>query len=86
MLILHCFHAFDESGKAIYHTNVLMSIGEEYMVVCMDSILNPLEQKMIKTYCKNNSKTVVRNSSFLRISRKHTYITTTTTTTNIEHA
>lgn len=54
-----CFHAFDESGKAIYHTNVLMSIGEEYMVVCMDSILNPLEQKMIKTYCKNNSKVLI---------------------------
>lgn len=53
------FHAFDESGKAIYHTNVLMSIGAEYMVVCLDSILNPLEQKTIKSYCKNNDKTLI---------------------------
>jgi hypothetical protein len=32
------FEAFDASGAAIYHTNVLMSVGERFAAVCVESI------------------------------------------------
>src|ERR1700761_7095115 len=32
------FDAFDEHGKAIYHTNVVMGIGTKFVVICLDSI------------------------------------------------
>jgi len=32
------FEAFDADGTAIYHTNVLMSVGEKFAAVCLDCI------------------------------------------------
>jgi hypothetical protein len=32
------FQAFDAQGKAIYHTNVLMCIGQKFAVVCLEAI------------------------------------------------
>jgi hypothetical protein len=32
------FRAVDQSGRDIYHTNVMMCIGEEFAVVCSESI------------------------------------------------
>lgn len=32
------FDAVDEGGAAIYHTNVLMNVGEELAVICADAI------------------------------------------------
>ena len=41
------FHAFDKYGKAIYHTNVLMCIGEKFSVIYIDSITNPQEKETV---------------------------------------
>lgn len=35
------FLATDASGKAIYHTNVMMSIGDRFAVICLEAIANP---------------------------------------------
>ena len=32
------FEAFDAGGAAIYHTNVLMSVGERFAAVCLEAI------------------------------------------------
>ncbi len=32
------FDAVDETGKAIYHTNVMMAVGHKYVVICLDSV------------------------------------------------
>jgi hypothetical protein len=32
------FEAHDAAGAAIYHTNVLMSVGERFAAVCLDAI------------------------------------------------
>lgn len=37
------FDAFDRSGQPIYHTNVLLSIGTEFAVLCSDAV--PAEQR-----------------------------------------
>lgn len=34
------FDAVDESGKPIYHTNVMMCVADQYVVICLDSIRN----------------------------------------------
>src|SRR6186713_1007116 len=38
------FDALDMNGLSIYHTNVMMCVGDRYVVICMDSIPN-LSQK-----------------------------------------
>ena len=34
------FDAVDETGKPIYHTNVMMCVADQYVVICLDSIRN----------------------------------------------
>lgn len=41
------FHARDRGGRAIYHTNVLMSIAEDLTVICLDSISDKGERTAI---------------------------------------
>lgn len=35
------FDAVDETGTAIYHTNVLMCVGTEFALICLDAIVDP---------------------------------------------
>lgn len=42
------FHAADQAGKAIYHTNVLMAIGDRFAVICLDSIPDEAEKVSVK--------------------------------------
>jgi hypothetical protein len=53
------FHATDASGKDIYHTNVMMAIGETFVVVCLDSVKQPNERVMLEKLFKTTSKTVI---------------------------
>ncbi len=32
------FEAYDKQGKPIYHTNVMLSVGTHWVVVCLDSV------------------------------------------------
>jgi hypothetical protein len=41
------FNAFDQQGTAIYHTNVLMAIGSEFAVICLDTITNAMERETV---------------------------------------
>ena len=41
------FHCFDENGAAIYHTNVVMCVGEKLAVVCLDTIENAEEREKV---------------------------------------
>ncbi len=41
------FSAVDAHGKSIYHTNVMLSIGDTFAVICLDSITNETERKNI---------------------------------------
>lgn len=42
------FQAVDASRFPIYHTNVMMCIGDKFAVVCFDSIPNPEEKEKVK--------------------------------------
>ncbi|MCB2379009.1 amidinotransferase [Hymenobacter sp. BT635] len=41
------FHAHDAQGELIYHTNVMMCIGAEFAVVCLDSITDAAERATV---------------------------------------
>ncbi len=41
------FHAYDRQTKQIYHTNVLMSIGDKFSIVCLESIIDGNEKSNV---------------------------------------
>ena len=43
----------------IYHTNVMMALGEEYAVVCLDSVDDKKERKNLLKHIKESGKEVV---------------------------
>ncbi|TWI98134.1 hypothetical protein JN11_03213 [Mucilaginibacter frigoritolerans] len=53
------FDAVDQHGKAIYHTNVLMCMGSNFAVICMDSIPNPHEKVMVKESLLSTHKEII---------------------------
>ncbi|RYU92562.1 amidinotransferase [Mucilaginibacter terrigena] len=53
------FDAFDQSGQAIYHTNVLMAIGSKFVVICLDSITNPTEKEKVTNSLTSTNKKIV---------------------------
>lgn len=53
------FHATDTAGKAIYHTNVLMALGDCFAVICLDSIQNQSEKTSVKEALQSAGKIIV---------------------------
>jgi len=41
------FHSHDKAGKEIYHTNVMMCIGEKFAVICLDTITDKQERENV---------------------------------------
>lgn len=41
------FFAHDPQGRKIYHTNVMMCVGQQYCIICLESITNDVERKMV---------------------------------------
>jgi hypothetical protein len=41
------FNAFDAAGFPIYHTNVMMCIGSDFAVICLDAISNDDEKEKV---------------------------------------
>lgn len=53
------FHAYDKNGFPIYHTNVTMSIGKEYAVICLDSIIDSKEKELVKNKVISLGKEII---------------------------
>lgn len=56
------FNAYQTVGKqrlSVYHTNVVMSIGDEFAVVCIDSIDNEQERNSVLDALKQSGREVV---------------------------
>jgi len=56
------FRANDKSKNPIYHTNVMMSVGADFAVVCMDSISSKKERSRLKKQFKKTGKQAVEIS------------------------
>jgi len=44
---VHAFTSVDENGKEIYHTNVMMCLGERFAMVCAQSIPDEAEREAL---------------------------------------
>ncbi|RYY37972.1 MAG: amidinotransferase [Sphingobacteriaceae bacterium] len=53
------FHANDQAGQAIYHTNVLMAIGSKYVVICLDAITDDEELELLIDSFEATGKEIV---------------------------
>ena len=53
------FSAVDNRGKAIYHTNVLMNIGDAYAIVCEEAIRDKKEKESVIQHLKDSGKEII---------------------------
>jgi hypothetical protein len=53
------FHSLDDEGEQIYHTNVMMAMGLDYVVICLDSIADPEERKIVEAKFASTNKYIL---------------------------
>ncbi|MFN4253835.1 MAG: citrulline utilization hydrolase CtlX [Saprospiraceae bacterium] len=53
------FHSVDEHGQDVYHTNVMMALGETFVVICLDSVRDPQERAMLEAKFAATGKEIV---------------------------
>lgn len=56
------FSASDENDKPIYHTNVLMCVGDIFAVVCLEAIKNPDQRQLVRSVLEETNKYIVEIS------------------------
>jgi hypothetical protein len=56
------FSAVDGKKQPIYHTNVMMALGETFVVICMDTIKDKKEKKMLLDLFEETNKEVIEIS------------------------
>ncbi len=55
----HAFQSYQGHRVAIYHTNVMMAVGEQYAVVCLASIDDPAERQLVVDELTETGKQVI---------------------------
>ena len=58
-VIFEAFQTVNGERKPIYHTNVMMCIGDTFAVVCADSIDDKKERKMVLDSLRGDEKEVI---------------------------
>ena len=53
------FEAKDAEGRDVYHTNVLMGIGTNYALICLDMITDPERRATVKARLEESGRTVI---------------------------
>ncbi|SHJ22683.1 hypothetical protein SAMN05444000_10677 [Shimia gijangensis] len=53
------FAARDAQGRDVYHTNVLMGIGTEYALVCLDMIVDAERRRTVATRLEQSGRQVI---------------------------
>ena len=56
------FKAVDDKAQPIYHTNVMMCMGDQFVVICLDSIPNEKEKQMLLDSFEQTNKEVIEIS------------------------
>nr|WP_314898176.1 arginine deiminase-related protein [uncultured Flavobacterium sp.] len=58
-VIFEAFQTVGSERKLIYHTNVMMCVGETFAVICADCIDDKKERKMVLENLKENGKEII---------------------------
>jgi hypothetical protein len=52
------FAAYDKQGNEIYHTNVLMHIGHDYAVICLEAVFHKDRKPLLKSLQTSGKKII----------------------------
>ena len=58
-ILFEAFQTFNGERKLIYHTNVMMCLGETFAVICADCIDDKKERKMVLDHLKKDNKEII---------------------------
>ncbi|MEN8816083.1 MAG: arginine deiminase-related protein [Nonlabens sp.] len=58
-VIFTAYQTVEEKRLPIYHTNVMMALGENYAVICLDCIDDKKERKNVLKHLKEDGKEVI---------------------------
>ena len=58
-VIFEAFQTVNKERKLIYHTNVMMCLGDTFAVICADSIDDKKERKMVLDSIKGDEKEII---------------------------
>jgi hypothetical protein len=58
-VLFEAYQTVDGERKLIYHTNVMMCLGETFAVICSDCIDDKKERKMVLDNLKENGKEII---------------------------
>ena len=53
------FNSYDSKGGIVYHTNVMMSIGDDFILICLESIIDKEERIRVKESIKKTAKNII---------------------------
>lgn len=53
------FHSTDANGQDIYHTNVMMALGDTFAVICTDTIRDTLEREKVELSLRHTGKEII---------------------------
>ena len=53
------FHSHSRKNKAFYHTNVMMSVGEQFAVICLNSIKDANERHSVVKSLEEDNKQII---------------------------
>jgi len=57
--VFTAYQPYNETRQPIYHTNVMMAIGETFAVICLDSIDDNEERKTVKSELLADGKEII---------------------------
>ena len=58
-VIFRAYQKVDGKQVPIYHTNVMMALGEDFAIVCLDTITNKSERKNLLHHLKEDKKEII---------------------------
>ncbi|WP_140487716.1 citrulline utilization hydrolase CtlX [Flavobacterium sp. GSA192] len=58
-VIFEAYHMVDGKQQLVYHTNVMMSVGEHFAIICADMIDDKKERKMVLDNLRASGKEIV---------------------------
>ena len=58
-VVFNAFQSVDGKRLPIYHTNVMMCVAEEFCVICLDSIDDKKERKVVIDQLKKSGKEII---------------------------
>lgn len=58
-IIFHAYQQVGDKQALIYHTNVMMAVGDTFAVICADSITDKKERKNVLAHLKDDKKEII---------------------------